>query len=153
MQDLIRINSHFAVAALPLDRTDIQQAAQNGFGSIVNLRTTAEKQELAPDAEGRIAKNQGLAYLHHPVSGDDLSEDAVERFRQKINSLPGPILVHCATGRRSGALVMMHLAIEQGLSGEQAVEKAAYLGFECDTPELEAFVKHYVNGHTSAAAA
>ncbi|MEQ8397921.1 protein tyrosine phosphatase family protein [Thalassobaculum sp.] len=150
MDDVIQINSHFTVAKSALDEAGIRQAAEDGFQTIVNLRTENEKQSLDPEAEGRIVRDQGLSYLHHPVSGDDLSDKVVDRFRRTARTLPGPILVHCATGKRSGAMVMIHLAVEQGLSGDQAVEKAAHLGFECDTPELEEFVKGYVDRHTKA---
>ena len=44
-------------------------------------------------------------------------------------------------------MVMMHLAAEQGMTGEQVIEKAEEIGFECDTPELEEFVKSYVDRH------
>lgn len=150
MDDVIQINSHFTVAKSALDEASIRQAAEDGFQTIVNLRTENEKQSLDPEAEGRIVRDQGLSYLHYPVSGDGLSDKVVDRFRRTVRTLPGPILVHCATSKRSGALVMIHLAAEQGLSGEQAVEKAAYLGFECDTPELEEFVKGYVDRHTTS---
>lgn len=149
MQDIIGINDRYAVAKFAPAGDAIAKAADEGFKSIVNLRTPDEKQELGPDAEGRIVEEQGLSYLHHPVSGDNLSDQVVDRFREKVEDMPGPVLVHCASGKRSGALVMMHLAIEQGLSGQQVIDKAAEMGFECDTPQLESFVRNYVDRRTA----
>jgi hypothetical protein len=33
------------------------------------------------------------------------------------------------------------------MSGDEALKKAEEMGFECDQPELESFVKNYVNNH------
>lgn len=145
LQDAIRITDRYTVAKFAPAPEAIGQAADEGFKSIVNLRTPDEKLELGPDAEGRLVEEQGLSYLHHPVSGDALSDKIVDRFREKVEEMPGPVLVHCASGKRSGALVMMHMAVQQGLSGQQVIDKAAEMGFECDTPQVENFVRSYID--------
>ena len=71
----------------------------------------------------------------------------MDDFREALGRLPQPILLHCASGKRSGTLAMMHLASEQGMSGDETLEKADQMGFECDTPELESFVRDYVDRH------
>ena len=148
MEGIVRIDDRFSVVArFAPDRDALQQAAQEGFRSVVNMRSREEKQELPPDEERRWVEAAGLTYLHHPVSADHLSDELVDAFRRKATDLPAPVLVHCASGKRSGAMVMMHLASEQGWSGEQVIERAEAMGFECDTPELEEFVKSYVNRH------
>ena len=43
----------------------------------------------------------------------------------------------------------MHMAVEQGMTGEQTLQKAEEMGFECDQPELEQFVKDYVDSHSN----
>ena len=40
---------------------------------------------------------------------------------------------------------MMHRGVEQGMSGDEVIEKAESMGFECDTPGLKEFVRSYVN--------
>ena len=42
---------------------------------------------------------------------------------------------------------MIHIGCEKGMSGNEVVKKAEEMGFECDTPELEKFVKGYVDSH------
>ena len=42
-------------------------------------------------------------------------------------------------------MVMMHMAAEQGMTGEQTLTQAKKMGFECDQPQLEQFVKNYVD--------
>lgn len=147
MQDTVKINERFTVAKFAPDADNLQQAAQEGFRSVINMQTEGEKKGIGPQEEARAAEDAGLTYLHHPVDGEKLSDEVVDAFRRKATELPAPVLVHCASGKRSGAMVMMHLAAEQGMSGEQVIEKAEQMGFECDTPELEEFVKSYVNRH------
>jgi uncharacterized protein (TIGR01244 family) len=147
MQDTVRIDDRFTVAKFAPDREHFKQAAEAGFRSIVNMQTEGEKKGIGPQEEARAAKEAGLTYLHHPVDGEKLSDEVVDGFRRKATELPAPVLVHCASGKRSGAMVMMHLAAEQGMTGDQVIDKAEEMGFECDTPQLEEFVKSYVNRH------
>ncbi len=80
-----------------------------------------------------------------------MNPELVDGFRELLRDLPRPIYVHCASGKRSGAFVMMHLAVEEGMKGRETVEQAASMGFECDTPELEQFVTSYVDQRRSGA--
>lgn len=149
MQNTVEINDRFTIAKFVPDAEQIRQAAQEGFRSIVNMQTEDEdkKLEMKPEEEGRLAEEAGLTYLHHPVDGEKLSEEVVDSFRRKATDLPAPVLVHCASGKRSGALVMMHMGCENEMDGDEVVAKAEEMGFECDTEKLEKFVKDYVNSH------
>ncbi|MEJ8570690.1 protein tyrosine phosphatase family protein [Microbaculum marinum] len=147
MENAVRMNARFTVAKFAPSPDALKDAADEGFKSVVNMRTENEKQEVTPGEEREHARAAGLTYLHHPVDGEKLSEDVVDRFREKVVDLPGPVLVHCASGKRSGWMVIMHLAAEQGLSGDEAVAKATSLGFEQDASGLERFVRRYLDRH------
>ncbi len=148
MQDTVQINDRFTVAKFAPEADQIRQAAQEGFQSLINMQTDdEEKKKMKPQEEGRRAEEAGLTFLHHPVDGEKLSEGVVDSFRRKATELPAPVMVHCASGKRSGAFVMMHIGCEQGMTGDEVIEIAEEMGFECDTPELEDFVKGYVNSH------
>lgn len=146
MIDRIQINDQFAVGKGHPGGQDLEEVRDAGFKTVINLRTEGEeKQPQSPEAEGRIVRELGMTYLHYPVKSDAMGPDLVDRFRDRLADLPQPIYVHCASGKRSGAFVMMHVAAEQGMTGRETVEKAASMGFECDTPELESFVTQYVD--------
>jgi uncharacterized protein (TIGR01244 family) len=149
MQDTVQINDRFTIAKFAPETEQIRQAAQEGFQSLINMQTANEddKLKMKPEEERQKAEQAGLTFLHHPVDGEKLSDDLVDEFRQKATALPAPVLVHCASGKRSGAFVMMHIGCEQGMTGEEVIKKAEEMGFECDTPQLEDFVKSYVNNH------
>ena len=88
-----------------------------------------------------------MHYLHYPVTKVGLSDDVVDAFRERIDALPRPLFVHCASGMRSGAFVMMHVAAEACLTGETTLETAKAMGFDCDQPGPQEFVKRYVDQH------
>lgn len=145
MENAVKIDDQFTVAKFAPGADQLKRAADEGFRSVVNMRTASEKQDVTPEEERERAEAAGLAYLHHPVEGEKLSEDLVDGFRDKAEALPGPVLVHCASGKRSGAMVMMHRGVEQGMSGDEVIDKATSMGFECDAPGLRDFVRGYVD--------
>ena len=145
MKDTIQINERITVGPQPSEE-ELKQLAAKGTKSIINLRTEGEEEQpLDPGAEGDKVGILGLEYCHIPVSPQDMTPVLVDRFRAEITKLPTPIFVHCASGKRAGAFSMMHLAVENGLTGEQTLDKAKKMGFECDQPDLEQFVISYVD--------
>lgn len=150
MPQRMKINENVTVGPQPSE-DELQQLSRQGFKAVVNFRTEGEdEQPLSPDVEGEKIKATGLEYLHIPVSMDSMGPEVVDQFRDQYPELPKPVFAHCKSGKRAGAMVMMHMAVEQGMSGEQTLEKAEQMGFECDTPELKEFVKSYVNDRTNS---
>lgn len=148
MSERIKISDRFTVSRTQPTQEDFSEIKQQGFQSVVNLRTAEEDDlSLSPQEEGEIVRKSGMQYLHLPVSQENLDSERVKRFRQETAKLPQPILVHCHTGRRSGAFVMMDVATREGMSGEETLQKAKDMGFKCDVPRLEEFVKNYVDHH------
>lgn len=148
MQNTMKINDQLTVGPQP-DEQDIHQFSRQGFKSIVNFRTdNEEEQPLSPDAEGEQVKTAGMEYLNIPVSMDSMGPELVDQFRAKYPDLPKPVFAHCKSGKRAGAVVMMKVAVEKGMTGEQTLQKAEEMGFECDKPELREFVKNYVDNNS-----
>ena len=145
MSQRMKISDEITVGPQP-SADEIEKIAGEGFASLINFRTAGEDdQPLSPDAEQQKVEANGLKYLHIPVSMQDMSPEVVDRFREKYSELPKPVFAHCKSGKRAGAMVMMHMAAEQGMTGEQTLTQAKKMGFECDQPQLEQFVKNYVD--------
>lgn len=148
MTQRIRISDNLTVATGQPTQEELERLSQEGFRAVVNLRTAGEQnQPLPPEAEGEIARAAGLEYAHIPVPPTGPQPEQVDAFQERLAELPGPVLVHCASGKRSGALAILHAAIQQGLSGEDALAKARALGFNWQSPELEDFVRRYLDRH------
>lgn len=142
-----KINDNISVATFDPNENSFKTFADKGFKSVINLQTEDEEQNVSSKKEETLAKDNNLNYKHFGVSKDNLSQSMVDNFRQELESLPTPIVVHCKSGKRSGAFVMMHIGCQKNMSGEEVIEQAENMGFECDVPELEQFLKKYVNEH------
>jgi len=146
MTKQIKFNQAITVGGQQPSAEELRKLKDEGFRAIVNLRAEGEEnQSMSPQEEGKRVRELGMEYVNIPVTMDSISEEKVDTFRQRLAELPKPVFVHCASGKRSGAFTMMHVAVNEKMSGEQAMQKAQEMGFECDVPELEAFVKSYID--------
>ncbi len=152
MSNRMKFSDALTVGPQPSE-SEIKSLPGDGFRSVVNFRTAGEDdQPMSPDVEGEKVKAAGLQYLHVPVSMDSIDAGKVDQFRAQYESLPKPVFAHCKSGKRAGAMMMMHTAVEKDVSGQQALDKAKEMGFQCDVPELEQFVKGYVDQRSNAKA-
>ena len=147
MENVKKINEQLTVAG-QVTPEQLQQAAQEGFKSVLNLRS--------PDEEGywrdeqQQAEALGLRYVNIPVKVDTLTEDKTTQVLEQIDSLPKPALIHCYKQMRAGAMVLMNVATRQGLTPEQAFAKAHEIGLDCSAyPQMKEFFAHYVSTHSN----
>ena len=150
MSNRLRVDDRFTIEIAPPTANRLGELAREGFRSVVNLRAPGEKDEiLSPAEEGEVARRHGLEYLSIPITPQDVSLSTAKHFEQEVSRLPGPIAVHCASGRRAGLFTFMHVARTKGLSGDDAVAEAESMGFQFATPETKAFFMHYVDSRRS----
>ncbi|EYD72149.1 hypothetical protein Lokhon_00939 [Limimaricola hongkongensis DSM 17492] len=150
MENVVEIDSNHSIARFAPDEAALRQAAEKGFRSVVNFRTAEEKQEVAPDEERRIAEDAGLTYLHHPVSPEALDDALVDDFRRSLDDLPQPVLLHCASGKRAGAMTLMALAAEKGLDGDAVIDMGRENGLDLSQEQIGQFVKAYADRKSGA---
>jgi len=121
----------------------IQEAARDGYRSVLNLRAPEEPGVL-PE-EKQAVEAAGLQYVNRPVRKDQISDALTTEVLAEIDRLPKPMLIHCASGMRAGAMAFMHMATRQGMTADEAMEKAQAQGFDCNSePQLKAFFEQYV---------
>jgi len=90
---------------------DVKQAAAQGFTAIINNRPDGEEPGQPPAAEiAAAAKAAGLAYVHQPVVGSNITDADVGTFARLVAETPGKILAHCRTGTRCTMLWMLSRA-------------------------------------------
>lgn len=107
MTRVIELDPDHAVAPDPPHAEDLDFLRQRGFRSVVNLRALGEQDEaLSPEREGEEAERRGLAYLHFPVRPDELGPAKVREFRSRLERLPKPVVIHCASGKRAGLMMI-----------------------------------------------
>ena len=122
MTRLIELDRDHAIAPDAPGAADLDFLRRRGFRSLVNLRDAGEAdQALSPAREGEEAERRGLAYLHFPVRPDELGPDTVRAFREKLDRLPKPVAIHCASGKRAGLMTIAARGEDRLSAGLEAV--------------------------------
>lgn len=94
-------------------------AQRLGYKTIVNLRLPDEEDNTDPEQ----IRNLGMNYVSFPMTGSaDLTEEKVREFAEALEAAETPMMVHCASGNRVGALFAMKAFYVDGLSPEEALE-------------------------------
>lgn len=137
MADSKKISDDFSSAG-QVTPEDLQQAAAEGFKSVLNLRSPSEPGFLAD--EGEKALSAGLEYANVPLVASEANQNLTEEAIQQIENLPKPILIHCAGGGRASGIALIAIAIQEGLTYEQIVQKAAELNINLEQPHLKQFL-------------
>lgn len=107
------------VSAGRLAPADIQRVRDAGVRQIIDLTPDAETPDFDEAAAARAA---GIAYANLPLSGpSDLTHENVRAFDALLRAAKRPVLVHCASGNRVGAMAALRAAWVDGHSAEKAI--------------------------------
>ena len=147
MNNLREVNQELAIAG-QLTPLELQDVARSGFKSVLNLRHPAEAGFLSD--EQQEAEANGLRYLNMPVTPETMNDELTTSVLQQIDELPKPLLVHCASGMRAGAMTLMQFATRNGMTAEDTFDMAGRIGFDCNAyPQMKQFFAHYVNTYSN----
>lgn len=140
-----KINEQLTVAG-QVTPEQLQQAAAEGYKSVLNLRSPDEQGFLQD--EQQQAEAAGLQYVNIPVKPNEMTDELTTQVLEQIDNLPKPALIHCASSMRAGAMAFMNIATRQGMTPEQVFEKAGEVGFDCNAnPQIKQFLENYVSTH------
>lgn len=129
--------------------SDLTRLKGSGIRTVIDLRPRAETLEANAELVAAVA----LAYLNIPVTKDTLSDQKVDAFRTMVERDSGAYLVHCSSGARAEAMMLMSLAVRNGWSSREALEHASALGFNCDAqPEIKTFCADYIDRRAKGSA-
>ncbi len=94
--------------------------ADSGYTTVIDLRGVEEPRGLD---EAQVVESLGMQYLQLPIEkAEDVSFENAELLSSLIEQAPGPVLVHCGSGNRVGAL----LALAQRADGKSIEESVEY---------------------------
>ena len=116
------------------------EAKEKGYKTIISLRTRAETGEWD---EEKTVQGLGMKYISIPIgSANDLSSKNAKALISALsNPKDYPMMLHCASGNRIGAL----FAVDAGLNQHIAAEKALQIGRDSGMTRLEPVVKKILN--------
>ncbi|MBW4636231.1 MAG: tyrosine-protein phosphatase [Iphinoe sp. HA4291-MV1] len=139
MADIKKISEQFSTAG-QVSPEDLEQAAQAGFKSVLNLRSPTEVGFHNDEQEQ--AKAAGLEYANIPLNPTEANQESVNQAIQEIENLPKPILVHCAAGARASAIAFIATATHEDWTLEQIKQKAEELNLKLEQPHLQQFLQN-----------
>ena len=113
--------------------------ADAGYATVIDMRGEGEDRGFD---EAAVVEELGLHYVTLPIENDGaISFDNARKLDALLQEYPGPVLVHCASGNRVGAL----LALRASLEGADD-ERALALGREGGLTRLESVVQKRLAG-------
>ena len=110
--------------------------ANSGYKTVIDLRMPDENRGLD---EVAVVESLGMSYVALPTDGDTLTFDQARRLDELIEAADGPVLVHCASANRVGALFALS---EYADSGD--VERALDTGRKGGLTRLEGAVREAI---------
>lgn len=85
--------------------------ADKGYTTVIDLRTEGENRGFR---ERRYVNRLGMEYIAMPIDGsEEINFENARKLDELIKQAKGPVLVHCASSNRVGAL----LALRESLNG------------------------------------
>jgi uncharacterized protein (TIGR01244 family) len=94
--------------------------ADSGYVAIVDMRGPDEDRGM--DDEKGVVEGLGLEYVAFPItSEEELTFDRARELDELIQTYDGPVLVHCASSNRVGAMLALRHSLN-GASDEEALE-------------------------------
>jgi uncharacterized protein (TIGR01244 family) len=144
--DRFQISDKLYVGRSQPSEQDLQRLAADGFASIIDLRQHGEgADDLSPPLEAAAAGRNGLRYAHIPIPTDRVEPEMFDRVAAALKDMPGPVLVHCASGKRSGTFAIACAAIENGSTGRAAIERIDAAGASYGSDAMRAAVRRHVD--------
>ncbi|HLG13611.1 MAG TPA: protein tyrosine phosphatase family protein [Blastocatellia bacterium] len=139
------VDQGFATGGQPTDAA-FSKLAANGFRAVLNLRTANEGIDL--DAEREMVEKNGMRYVNIPIVSSAPRSEQVDEFIKAVKDKSNqPMLIHCGSANRVGAMWMIYRVIEQGWPEDKALEEATRIGLTSEA--LKKFAADYIASHKS----
>ena len=109
---------------------DFAEAKRRGIKTVITLR---QEGEIDWD-EGAVVKELGLSFHRFGFRAPDTLKDEIfDKARRVLaDSKKKPLLLHCGSANRVGAIWVAHRVLDHGLSVEDALKEAKKVGLRTD---------------------
>lgn len=114
------------------DESAFKVFADSGYAAVIDLRTDDEERGLDEQA---VVKGLGMDYLLLPIDSDGISFENARALDKLLSGYDQPVLVHCASGNRVGALLALRASMN-GADDASAMELGKQGGLTRLEPEV-----------------
>jgi uncharacterized protein (TIGR01244 family) len=116
------------------DEAALAVFAKQGYTTVIDIRGENENRGLD---EAAVVADLGMEYVNFPIAGADaINFDNARTLAAMIKAADGPVLVHCGSANRVGALLALEKSIE-GASDAEALEFGTKAGMSSLKPVVE----------------
>lgn len=117
-----------------------EEAKKAGVKTVINMRHLDENKDFDEES---IVSGLGMKYISLPWNGaEELTDEIFDRSRELLNTAERPVLLHCSSANRVGAVWIPWRVLDNGGDLEQAGKEAAMIGIK--TPEYEPKAIDYI---------
>lgn len=116
------------------DEAAFKVFASSGYAAVIDLRTAGETRGLDEQA---VVEELGMDYVSLPIGRDGISFENAKSLDGLISGYDGPVLVHCGSSNRVGALLALRASLG-GADDETAIEAGKAGGLTRLEPEVRA---------------
>ena len=121
-------------------QADFEQAKDGGVRTVLNIRYDREHPEMDEKA---IVEGLGITYIHKPWSGtDELTDSLLDELRGVLRDSERPLLFHCHSANRVGAVWLAYRVLDGGIPVEDAIAEAKQVGLK--SPAYQEKVLDYI---------
>lgn len=106
-----------------LDNSAIQELVKYDFRTVIDLRTEQE----GANKEKIALKKTDMEYFNIPVTREGIGESQLAAFKEVLAQASSPILLHCSTGNRAGAMWTVY-RLSEGIPADQAFKEGRATG-------------------------
>jgi len=124
-----RATPHIATSGA-LTHDSIQELVKHSFNTVIDLRTESE----GTPGEKKAVEAAGMTYINIPVTNDGVNEMQLATFKRALEQASPPILIHCATGNRAGAMWTAY-RLKEGIPPETAFKEGRAAGMNAGMEE------------------
>ncbi len=100
------------------DEAAFRVFAANGYTAVIDLRTEGEARGLDEQA---VVESLGMEYVQLPIDRDGITFENARSLDRLIERYEGPVVVHCASSNRVGALLALRASLD-GADDKAALE-------------------------------
>ena len=98
----------------------LRELADSGYAAVIDLRTAGEDRGID---EQDLVESLGMDYISLPIAGRGaVNFENAEKLVRILSKFDEPVLVHCASGNRVGAL----FALREKMNGAEKEDALAF---------------------------
>ncbi|MEL7187283.1 MAG: sulfur transferase domain-containing protein [Pseudomonadota bacterium] len=119
------------------DEATVEQYAAAGYKTVIDLRTAGEDRGMDEPA---VVAAAGMKYVSLPVSRSDITFEKAKQLDALLGSEEGPVVLHCGSGNRVGALMALRASLK-GKSDDEALQVGREFGLTGLAERVEAVLE------------